>query len=200
MKKDSVNRGLGSIHDEVMGVNPEGFVPLATLSQVARAVSAAEFAERYPVAALVLTPVGGSNPGTLQRVLPADLREQSFQRTKLEAVGPGAERYRDQAGFLAKRPGSPFPHMVSIGRAPNNDLVLALDTISKFHGYFTAGPGEGWTFTDGRATAGTARNGTRLEPGGKCELADGDWLLLGNEVLAQLFSPASLHARLSTGK
>src|SRR5688500_13980839 len=59
---------------------------------------------------------------------------------------------------LRKREGSnAFTLMVTIGRAPNNDLVLADRRVSKFHAYFRH-VGNTWTISDANST-----NGTRVD-------------------------------------
>jgi FHA domain len=37
---------------------------------------------------------------------------------------------------LAKKPGASFADMITIGRTPNNDVVLRDVTVSRFHAYF----------------------------------------------------------------
>jgi hypothetical protein len=190
------DRRYGSIHDDVGGVDQEGFLQIEVLREIGASLDLTEFERRYPVPALIFEPVDApSGPTKLREVLPSAERERSFKRTMLTPTGPGAVRYLDQVAFLAKRPNNPFPHMISVGRALNNDIVLGLDTISKFHGYFVF-MAQKWNFTDGRSTAGTCRNGEKLDSGAKCELVDGDRIQFGTEVVATFLVPASLHARL----
>ena len=53
---------------------------------------------------------------------------------------------------------SPYPHLISVGRTQNNDVVLQHESISKFHAFFKLDP-------DGRHVVHDAgsRNGTFLE-------------------------------------
>ena len=55
-------------------------------------------------------------------------------------VAPVLGRRRGPRGVevypLAKKPGASFADMITIGRTPNNDVVLRDVTISRFHAYF----------------------------------------------------------------
>jgi hypothetical protein len=101
-------------------------------------------------------------------------------------------RYLDRVAFLAKRPGNPFPHFVSLGRSANNDVVVALDSVSKLHGYFTHGA-EGWAFTDHGSTNGSILNGRAVERMQRTSLADGDRLKIGAGVTLRFLVPESLY-------
>src|SRR5579883_107672 len=67
--------------------------------------------------------------------------------------------------FLEKTDRNPFAHMITVGRAMNNDVVLADSTVSKVHAYFTRTPG-GWMLTDQHSTNGTYVEGKQLPDGG----------------------------------
>lgn len=64
---------------------------------------------------------------------------------------------------VKKRGANPFMKMVTVGRAPNNDIVLPYDEISKFHGFLLEMP-SGWMLADASSTNGTFLDGQRLEP------------------------------------
>ncbi|MBX3470992.1 MAG: FHA domain-containing protein [Planctomycetes bacterium] len=56
---------------------------------------------------------------------------------------------------VEKRAGpSPFPAMITLGRAANNDIVLASPSVSAFHAYL-AREGEGWVVRDADSSHGT---------------------------------------------
>jgi len=105
-----------------------------------------------------------------------------------------AYRYLDEVGFLVKRPGNPFSTFVAVGRADNNDLVLALETVSKFHGYFTCDEGR-WLLTDQRSTNGTQVNGQSLEPSTARPLENGDRICFGDEITVVFLTPQALYER-----
>jgi hypothetical protein len=58
---------------------------------------------------------------------------------------------------------NPFVDTVTVGRAPNNDVVLAYPCVSKFHAFFRAGS-EGLSLVDAGSTNGTHVDETRLLP------------------------------------
>jgi hypothetical protein len=188
----------------IPGTNREGFVPLDAVRARARELAPSEFVAIYfaPVLHVQALPGAAHREGT-----GTDDAERSFRRTQLADdepdAAPGAGpipdsgRYHDRLGFLLKRPGNPFPQMISLGRAMNNDLVVVLETISKMHGYFLLEGSDRWCYTDHRSTNGSAVNGDRLKTGEKRPLRDGDLIRLGFEVQATFRSPGSLHTLLT---
>lgn len=64
---------------------------------------------------------------------------------------------------VSKRPNANvFASMVTIGRAPNNDIVLKAEGVSKFHAYLQERGGV-WTLTDAGASFTTEVNGHVLQ-------------------------------------
>ncbi len=196
----------GDIHDEIGGVNAEGFVPWATIRAIAKSQDMESFVEKYPKPALRIFAHGGQHEASILQLTD---RELSFKSTMTVPIHGDARRYHDKVAFLSKRPNMPFPNMISIGRALNSDVVLVLDTISKFHGYFmkSGGPGAGppnqeaesWSFVDGKTTNGTHVNGKRLEKGERRPVGDGDEVALGLEVHAIFLLPKTLYGALTGG-
>lgn len=96
--------------------------------------------------------------------------DKSFLVTtgKLTAVRPGqtappASPSPVLVHPVAKRAGvqSPFPTMVTLGRAPNNDVVVGAPSVSTFHAYL-AKEGERWVLRDADSTHGTFVGDARL--------------------------------------
>jgi len=58
---------------------------------------------------------------------------------------------------LIKKPSAPFPDMITVGRTPNNDIVLKDSTVSRLHAFFRMRDGR-WFVGDGGS-----KNGTFLE-------------------------------------
>lgn len=114
--------------------------------------------------------------------------------SRVEGAG-SAKAYLERAAFLAKRPGNPFPQMISLGRARNSDVVLALGTVSKVQCYFMQTP-DGWAVVDQRSKNGTFLNGEALEAGEKTPLKDGDQLRFGDDVTCRFSHAVSLESRL----
>lgn len=48
---------------------------------------------------------------------------------------------------LTKKPGASFPDRITIGRTPNNDLVIVDHSVSRFHAYLRL-DGQGWVVAD----------------------------------------------------
>lgn len=98
--------------------------------------------------------------------------------------------------FIEKSSRNPFENMITIGRAPNNDVCLPLATVSKLHAYVMKGP-RGWQVTDQRSTNGTSVEEIRLKPGEGRALEDGTRIDLGPDVHMKFFTPKGLHAFLA---
>ena len=171
------------------------------LERDARSLSREAFVAAHPQAALLLVAVSPESlkaGGMVQTpALPATSRELSIRRT-LDATPEGAARKLDgRVLLLSKRPGNPFPDMVFVGRALNNDLVLLLETLSKVHGYFRLARDRGrWTFTDNASKNGSTVNDAPLVERVEVVLEDGDRIRLGLEIEATFLHPETLYARL----
>lgn len=99
-------------------------------------------------------------------------------------------------GAVEKRPGSnPFALMITLGRAPNNDLVLNHAALSKFHAYLRRS-GESWVVDDPGSTNGTCVDGVPVESGRGVPARSGARITLGGEVELELLAPDDLWARL----
>lgn len=92
--------------------------------------------------------------------------------------------------FLVKSARNPFATMITVGRAPNNDVVLATPTVSKFHASFAEGPG--WAITDQRSANGTWLEAMRLEPGVSVGLGEEAWLRFGKDLWVKYVTPNGL--------
>ncbi len=75
---------------------------------------------------------------------------------------------------------------MSIGRADDNQLIIADDSVSSHHGEVTF-DGSSWTLTDLGSTNGTKLGGSRVEtvsltPGGAFQLGNVDCVFQGDSV------------------
>jgi hypothetical protein len=151
-----------------------------------------EFVVLYPVPSLHLEAVDIDDalyqPGEELEAVTA--RERSFRRTTTHSGD--AERYGDRFAFLMKRPGNALPNMIAVGRAPNNDIVIDLFSISKVHGYFLR-EGDAWSYTDHGSTNGTTWNSKPVKANEKCRLSDDDRIGFGEELVARFRTPRALH-------
>ena len=178
------------------GTNHEGFIALQRLRRTARDGSLASFVKTYPVPAVLVVDIGvGAAEGN-----PAATAQAGPQLVTLFKSGKSAFRYLDEVAFLLKRPGNPFPQFISIGRTPNNDVVIGVETVSKLHGYFTQREGR-WFVTDFRSTNGILLNDTPIESGTPHPVATGDRIRWGDQILTEFLTPQALYERaLASGK
>lgn len=89
---------------------------------------------------------------------------------------------------------NPFTQMVTVGRTPNNDLVLKDSTVSKFHAYLTRRGGAWWVH-DQSSTNGTFVSRQRIDAKGAA-LADGTRVAFGHRLSFRFFTPEGLHEML----
>lgn len=176
----------------VAGASTEGFLSRAALGAQARAQAADVFSKVYAYPALYVVDITVGAPMANER---DPTVRASPQLVTMMRKSVNAFRYLHEIGFLVKRPGNPFPQFVSVGRAANNDLVFAVDSVSKFHAYFTVADGQ-WALTDYRSTNGTELNDKRLEPAVATPVKSGDRIRFGEHVCTEFLDPASLHAKL----
>ena len=167
-----------------------GFVAFEDLQARARELNREEFVQELPVPALLVIyrEVDGSKNGSLEP------SSQGVQLLTVSIKSASILRYLNRVSFVCKRPGNPFAHLISIGRSASNDIAIAVDSVSKVHGYF-ARENDDWCFTDHSSTNGSLLNDQPVESGEKQVLGDGDFLQLGLEVTLEYFSPERLYDR-----
>lgn len=171
---------------------PGEFVELAVLARAARSRSAEEFAAVYPAPGLLIELAGARQSSG------GEERPQDGHLLTLTVRSVDFLPYLGRVGFLLKRPGNPFPRMISLGRTSSMDLVLEVRSISKFHGYFEESDGS-WTYVDHDSTNGSWLNGQRLEGGERYVLATGDRLRFGLDVEAVFLPSGDLYRRVTRG-
>jgi hypothetical protein len=98
-------------------------------------------------------------------------------------VAPVLGRRRGPRGVevypLAKKPGASFADMITVGRTPNNDIVLRDVTVSRFHAYFRQ-RGDKWIVADAGSKNGSELEGVPLEARKERELASGVAVRIGD--------------------
>lgn len=98
-------------------------------------------------------------------------------------VAPVLGRRRGPRGIevypLAKKPGASFADMITVGRTPNNDIVLRDVTVSRFHAYFRQ-RGDKWIVADAGSKNGSELEGVPLEARKERELASGVAVRIGD--------------------
>lgn len=98
---------------------------------------------------------------------------------------PGRPLVPERIHPIAKRTGTPFPHMISVGRSGNNDIVLPFGAVSKLHAFFSHVPETGtWTVADAESSNGTFLGTRRIVPHERTPVRDGAQIVFGNVALA----------------
>jgi len=95
---------------------------------------------------------------------------------------------------LLKKPGASFPDRITIGRTPNNDVVIADPSISRLHAYLRR-QGGGWVVADGGSKNGSWLRGEPLEPRREKPISTRAVLRLGDVDLT-FYLAADLYAAL----
>lgn len=184
------------------GLDQEGFVAAPELRARALQLSPEAFVDAYPAPALLVLGRGPDDPATTTPRTATRKTATAFQIMTLGGAETSSQeslrQYDGRVAFLLKRPGNPFPNMISIGRAASCDIVVALETVSKVHGYFLREP-DGWAYTDYRSTNGTWVNDKRVEKGERRRIEDRDALRIGLDLRATFLAPSSLYERLRGG-
>ena len=99
---------------------------------------------------------------------------------------------------IQKRKSITNPDMVTIGRSPENDIVLYNRLVSKSHAYLGLGASDEAIFlVDNHSTNGTFVNNIELSATGNYQLAEGDEISFGPETKVVYFSPKLFHSLLS---
>ncbi len=95
---------------------------------------------------------------------------------------------------LVKSDRNTFHHMITLGRASNNDVVVPHKSVSKFHAFFKKDLRTGGvTISDAGSTFGTSVNRRPLQQGENRPLNSGDTVLFAGTVLSTFFSPGDFH-------
>jgi hypothetical protein len=90
---------------------------------------------------------------------------------------------------VRKRPDSnAFSQMVTIGRVPNNDIIIPVAEVSKFHASITRAIDGRWLVTD-HSSKGTWVDGEKVAPGLAHPLETGARLILGGTVKLWFLDP-----------
>jgi hypothetical protein len=113
--------------------------------------------------------------------------------TKVLADGDGAGPPTFELIHVVKAPGNPYPERISLGRAPNCDIVLRDASVSKLHAHLRSrGLGRPrLELTDLNSSNGTQVNGRKATPNEPMVLALGDTLQFGT-VQARLADAAQI--------
>lgn len=144
---------------------------------------AATFRKRYPQGFLVRRPVT-----IFQQEKSGGGSDIEYRTVTVEPEGDGIAPWEWWIAALVKRPGNPFPDHLSVGRAPNCDIVMRFNYVSKLHARFHLRGGAVHSLEDHGSSNGTGVNGKALTRGEPIELHPGDKLSFGSLVVTLMKS------------
>ncbi len=133
----------------------------------------------------------------------------TFTMAELEAAAvEQKQRDRTDGRFLCrveKTDRNPWQGRITVGRAPNNDVIIGHPSVSKLHAnilvadndLFAPQPLQVLHIKDVGSRNGTRLNGTILSELSEVELRSGDRLMLG-DVTCDLLSATNLHRIMRT--
>ncbi len=134
-------------------------------------------ASAAPAALVRARPNETSTPDEDSRDSSVDLENETMVGS---AMG-GKRRSRLEIYPLVKKAGAQFPGMITVGRTPNNDIVLRDVTVSRLHAFFKrAADGKKWVVADCGSKNGTKLEGVALEPRRERDLDDGQVVRIGD--------------------
>jgi hypothetical protein len=156
-----------------------------------------EYVAKYPAPALLLEPFGEGSAETVDTPAPGDSSDDGTIARMMTAgsafVQPSTSMVHPEARvvWLVKSDRNPFEGMITVGRARNNDLILAHPEISKVHAIFQE-DGDWWLIED-RSSNGTFLDGTRLPARELRQVNDGSRVRFGDVASVRFFEPESFY-------
>jgi hypothetical protein len=129
--------------------------------------------------ALIATSVEGFRTRTYERV-----EKQETAKWNLGEAHPptGGGNAVGEVIVVAKSDRNPFVGIITVGRAKNNDIILAAPSVSKLQAFIKqddSEQSEQWTLEDKNSTNDTQLNAQRLEPNQATALTIGDEIVFG---------------------
>ena len=106
---------------------------------------------------------------------------------KEELPSPSVAR----AAFLTKSGRNKKP-VLTLGRGRDNDIVIEMATVSKYHAFFLQGDDGTWYLCDTSSTNGTKVDDLQLEPNEQRPLSDNALITFGQTVSCRFFTPEGL--------
>ena len=173
--------------------------PLGPFLETVSGLSREQFLSRWRAPALLIEPVGDVNASDLDGSTPFSMPSwwrptPAYGRVTAgttAASEPGTLASATRIVWLEKTVRNSFANLITLGRAPNNDVRFSLESVSKLHVTFNRS-GDRWFVQDHSSRNGTFVNGERLEAGALRRLGDGDSIRFAPELRARFFAPAAL--------
>jgi hypothetical protein len=120
------------------------------------------------------------------------LQRSPTRESGVFAVLSGEVHPQARVIWLKKTNRNPFPGMITIGREPNHDVVIPMESVSRFHALIRRMEA-GWFLEDSRSSNGTFLDGRKVQPGGSLQLRDGSAIELGREVYMKFYTAESFY-------
>ena len=169
--------------------------PFPEVSRLIGEQGAARYLAAYPDPVLILEPFRA--PGTALDQIDASTFGQTTTDVIITpelfsnpAVSAAMVHPEAMVAWVSKTGRNPFPGMVTVGRAGNNDVILPHGSISKIHAIFHR-HGVSWLIEDRGSTNGTYLDGVRLPAQERRVLNDGSRLRFGEGSTARFFEAES---------
>ncbi len=123
---------------------------------------------------------GDAESGATTLTIDQDEGQETIEETMPHGKDLGIREEADLEVYpLTKKPGASFPDRITIGRTPNNDIVVNDHSVSRFHAYVRH-DGKTWLVADAGSKNGSWLDKSTLEPrkerklGARCVLRIGD--------------------------
>lgn len=165
-------------------------VPIDSVAEAARTQALSVFVERYPDPALTLWVANVPPDQALddeRSTLQSTMDEDAFRNIFVLAAR------RSHVAWLRKSERNIFQNIISVGRAPTNDVQIPLKTVSKIHAVFSL-VGDRWRVADRGARNGLSVNEVQVDPREPVKLKDGDILKFGRGVEGTFHQPKGLYS------
>jgi hypothetical protein len=168
-------------------------------SDVELAAGLGATATRAEAGAAVRPVMGSMSFRTEMQAAPAELMNSRGKKRQPEIVEL-LERDRHFGVALRKRRSAEalYPDRISVGRAPNKDIVLRHQSVSKSHAWFETDPENNFYVADAGSKNLTRINGYAVVAHDPTPVAPGDLLCFGS-IEALLCSPRALWDTLTGG-
>ena len=159
-----------------------GFRPIAEYLREVGGLPFGLFEEKYRYPVLLWPQAGGWMQNTPFQF---ETYVSEFSDEEPLDVSPGTESQIAQTLVveIRKQASTGPTNMICVGRAANNDIVLANNTVSKLHSYFLVSEkGDSYEIVDANSTNGTLVNNNRLVAYKNRPLANRDHIHFGPSI------------------
>lgn len=167
---------------EQMGTRLSEFLPKVI------GLTQSDYVKEHPMPVLVLDTTGAETESGFR----GDFVTLKLPEITVDNIVNAVDRLKDtdeDATLLhITKANSQFTSIVTLGRAPKNDLRIDLPSVSKFHCYFTYNAREKiWHISDAYSANGTFLDEKRLDSNQKVAVSNGAILRFGSHARAQFF-------------